>query len=90
MFGGERQITFNGQTHIATQGTKFRKADATEFGEALTEVTESEGNLRFLRIDLVEKPGTVRVRRKKFHDREMVPIAIASVGEQLLELRFGE
>jgi hypothetical protein len=31
MFGGKRQITFNGQTHIATQVAKFRKADATEF-----------------------------------------------------------
>jgi len=54
------------------------------------EVTQTEGDLRFLRIDFAEKPGAIRIRSKEFHDRLMVLIAIASVGEQLLELRFGE
>jgi hypothetical protein len=54
MIGGERQITFNGQTEFAAKATKFSKTDATEFGKALTEVTESEGDVRFLRIDLAD------------------------------------
>src|ERR1700730_19179519 len=90
MFGGKRQIAFNGQAQFAAKATKFREADATEFGEALTKVTESEGDVRFLRIDLADKPGTVRIWRKKFHDRRMVLIAIAAVGEQLLDLSVGE
>jgi hypothetical protein len=66
MFGGEREITFNGQAQFATQGAKFRKADATEFGKAKPKVTQTEGDLRFLRIDLADKPGTVRIWRKSF------------------------
>jgi hypothetical protein len=60
------------------------------FGEALTKVTESEGDVEFLRIDLADEPGAIRIRREEFDDRGMVLIAIAPLGEQLLELRFGE
>ena len=42
MIGGKRQIAFNGQAQLATDGTKLRDADIAEFGEALTEVTQAE------------------------------------------------
>jgi hypothetical protein len=62
MFGGKRQIAPDQQAELAADG-KSRKADATEFEKALTKGTETEGNVPFLRINLTEEPGAVRIRR---------------------------
>jgi|HubBroStandDraft_6_1064221.scaffolds.fasta_scaffold568475_2 hypothetical protein len=66
MFGGKRQITFNGQTHIATDGAKLRDADIAELRKSETEVAQAEGNVRFLGIDLADKPGVIEAVKAEF------------------------
>jgi hypothetical protein len=90
MSGGKPQGAPNRQAKLATDGTEFRKADTTEFRKAQAKVTEAEGYISLLGIDLAEKPSAVRIRRKEFHDRKVILVAVAAVRDQLPELRFGE
>src|SRR4051794_22803880 len=66
--GLEEQVAFDRETERTTDGCDFREPDITEFGVADTEVTETEGEVGIVRIDLSQEPGGTGVGREELDD----------------------
>jgi len=81
--GLEGMIAFDRKTEWTSDGRYFRKAQITEFREALAGVAEPESGIRIICINFGEEPCCAATGRKESDDREGVVIVweVTVVGE---------
>ncbi len=80
VLGQEVLVAFDGESHGATECLDLREADIAEFGEAESQVTESECDVGVGGVDLRQEPGGTRVRGEELHDGHEVDALPAIAG----------
>jgi hypothetical protein len=85
-----KYVALDRQVQFAAHGLQFRQADGAEFRIAHTEVTQAEGDIRIVRVDLGQEPGAASIGREQLDDRPEVRLGLVLLLAPLAKLAIAE
>lgn len=84
--GSEIQVPLDRQAQLAAHALQFGEPDASQLGEPHAEITETESDIRFFRIEFGQQPGAGTVRGEELNEACAAERNMPTTGKQSLSI----